>query len=563
MKTTIKAVETAEGVVELISGDKAFAKFSDPEFLAGWDSLYLSCPWATTFQSREYITTWFNVYKQRFQPILLIAVENGELAGLLPLTVNNDLLVGAGHFDAEYQTWLALPGNQKSFIKSALTVLGKSFPKLNIELKYVPRETPIDWIKADQHWKHKCIIGKRSRPVVVTDSESISKKLRKSNMRWKINCLKRSGDMVFERIRDRDTFCSIFDEIATQYDFRQAAKFNKNRLLQISSRKQFLLALFDQELLHVTILKSGNKIIASNVAVMDKNCLYLKGMNTYDPAYAKFSPGILHFLMLGQQLSFEKINVFDLTPGDDPYKDHLANRFDQVYELMIANSRWYYFKRIIRKHIYAYLVRKNLKPLLLKELLKKKGYLLAHKIKTLKKVSLKTLTLYKQLKEPKKIDNFLIYDNKMGLYHNTETLPVNKDNLNDLLMFKAEGTQLTRWEFLEDSMRRFEVGQHAYTFAKDGVLIGCVWLYKIKPKDLTKKNYLTSLPDDALLLHELYWDQNDHDKLITFITSIVNNISSSQSNSEIFVDTHDLNKNLLRKFKAAGFAEFTRLEEAL
>src|SRR5687768_18143535 len=55
-----------------------------------------------------------------------------------------------------------------------------------------------------------------------------------------------------------------------------------------------------------------------------RSWLHLQGINSFAAAYARYSPGIIHFLLLGKLLAEEGVAVFDLTPGADAYKDTLA-----------------------------------------------------------------------------------------------------------------------------------------------------------------------------------------------------------------------------------------------
>jgi len=87
-------------VIDLLLNDAAFQK--------SWDTLYECCPWATVFQSRQFIAAWYTVYRQQHLPILIKSVERGQLTGILPMVLLNtskeDKITRAGHYDAQYQT---------------------------------------------------------------------------------------------------------------------------------------------------------------------------------------------------------------------------------------------------------------------------------------------------------------------------------------------------------------------------------------------------------------------------------------------------------------------------
>ncbi len=105
-------------------------------------------------------------------------------------------------------------------------------------------------------------------------------------------------------------------------------------------KKDLLKALFRLQLLHVSVLKVNEKIIAAVIAITEKDWLCLAGINCHSPFNARlYSPGLMHFILLAKLLKEEGITWFDLTPGYDTYKEELANRHHEVKELLISNSR--------------------------------------------------------------------------------------------------------------------------------------------------------------------------------------------------------------------------------
>src|SRR5690606_20913944 len=93
----------------------------DPDFLMGWDVLYLSCPWVTVFQSPKFVIGWYALYHNIHEPVLVYAEEEGRLTGLLSLAKekNGGSIMGAGRTDAHYQVWISEEKNKESFIQDA------------------------------------------------------------------------------------------------------------------------------------------------------------------------------------------------------------------------------------------------------------------------------------------------------------------------------------------------------------------------------------------------------------------------------------------------------------
>jgi hypothetical protein len=59
------------GEIEMHAGDEVFELLAEKSIQLGWDTLYKLCPWATVFQSRLFVTTWYQIYGKEYEPILI------------------------------------------------------------------------------------------------------------------------------------------------------------------------------------------------------------------------------------------------------------------------------------------------------------------------------------------------------------------------------------------------------------------------------------------------------------------------------------------------------------
>jgi hypothetical protein len=110
-------------------------------------------------------------------------------------------------------------------------------------------------------------------------------------------------------------------------------------------RKEFLITMFELGHLHVSMLKLDEIIIASNAGFKSPDMIHLQGINSHSPFFSKYSPGILHFLLLGIHLDELGVRYFDLTPGGkDGYKSMLSNTTEIAHELWIADKKYIFFK---------------------------------------------------------------------------------------------------------------------------------------------------------------------------------------------------------------------------
>lgn len=501
--------------VEILEGSEALNLLTREEFLVQWDALYHVCPWATVFQSKEFVGTWFKLYQIKYRPIIVKATQNGKLNGLLTLAMlDKGELHGAGGKHAEYQTWLSEEKNAESFIKLALTGLRKKYPGSDIKLKFLPERTPLAWVKTDPIWRNRCVLRAFDQPLLIIDEDGINNELRKKNRREKINRLKRQGELRIERIEDTALFLSVLNELAIQYDFRNGARYNKIPSKLDPLRKDLIIELYKLNLLHATVLKLNEEIIASSVIAIGNKWLHLWGITTYAPSYAKYSPSILHYLKLCEVLAQEGFEALDLTPGDDPYKIELATKFAVAYEMRVIGSLESYIKSNIISIIWNRLAADKIKRKAIKDKVVKALYLA--KEKGLVSFFAKKKTSTKKFS----YNNDYIGCFRSYTTNSTPKLSLKKDNLSDLLCYKAVKGAETRWEFLEDAWKRFEDGQHCLTLVEDEQLVGCAWFKNIKltSEPLGSMNSLL-FPVDEPALKAIYCLPTEHEKLKLFVLS--------------------------------------------
>ena len=529
------------GTIKILIGSEVLSIIENVDFQYKWDILYKSCPWATVFQSVAFVSTWYKLYHQSYLPILVMSENKNELTGLITLALPSTIpkhkkhfIIGAGHREADYQTWLAAIPFGNSFITAALFKIKEVFPKNEVMLRHLTPNTPLEWSKNNFFWKKNCVLHSFKSPLVNLNKFSTSKRDRKRIQR--LNKIS-----YFSRITNAQDFISILPELAANYDFRQGAMFNKNPFRNDPLNQKFITSLFEQNLLHLTVLKSNQKIIASVAVLIGKNKAHLGGINFHSPLYADYSPGFVHFLMLAQQMAAEGIESFDLTPGGDAYKDRLSTNHEEVHILVTTYSRLYYYKRQLKNHIYQKLIKAGIRPMTVELYLKRFLY-------TLRETGI-TNVFHNKVTNLIKKDTIKAYIIN-SCVTDVALLNVNKDNLNDLLDFESKGTRLTRWGFLEDAMRRLEAGEHVYTLARNGRLLACAWL---RPPKAGPNFGRFTLPDGAVALHRIYCHPVFDSKLSDFLITVTQEVLKNNTNKYLFAFANDRNRVLSKALNLSGF----------
>ncbi|WP_215223620.1 GNAT family N-acetyltransferase [Echinicola shivajiensis] len=462
--------------IALLSGEDALNWLSNTEIKKQWNQLVKDCPWATAFQTFEFVNTWYQLYKDDYLPILILESRENLLDGFFTLALDKEnTIIGAGADQAEYQVWVYHSSDCKDFLDQSLKLLWNTISPSRLWLKYLPEGSPIEDFSTNSYWLKRSHIKVHKHPILCTKSEKPYIEIKKKNKREKINRLKRQGELNFENISNHEVFTNIIDELIVQSDFRKGAVYNRLLFQEDPNRKAFILELFNQGLLHVSLFKLDQEIIASNVGVKGKGWVHLQGINTHSPFYAKHSPGIIHFLMLAQNLKEEMFEVFDLTPGADPYKSGLASEFKKAYELSIQSPSKVQLNELKNK---AYNQAKSLlNKLGIDETKQRKNKAQFRFLKN-KWVH---LLMQNPINHIKRTYESLIYSTEYQTFviknknDPDEIIEIRKNCLNDLLMYDSTHEPLPKQAFLMDCMKKLEEGQESWTFVHNHKLSVLAW----------------------------------------------------------------------------------------
>jgi len=454
------------------SGADALTLLGDNGFANRFAALYNACPWATSFQTIEYIRTWYESYKDAYSPLILIGEHyDGTLAGCSALAVANQaaelsIIVAGGH-QAEYQGWLARPKDSSRFITAALKHLADSGYLGTLHFKYLPPEIPPDWVDDARGIVPAIQLRHHRRPLIdlrVWDDRVLRKKSNKS----RINRLKRLGKFEFRPLRSRAELESVIDDIAAHYDLRQGAISDTSPFMEDPNKMLFHLRLMEEKnLVRAYALFIADAPVAALIGFKNRTSVSV-GIFSYSPFIAQHSPGKFILYFIASDLREEGIQYFDLTPGGN-WKERFANTHDNVTEATVYFLSTEARKEAAARHLETLAKRAvrtvGIEPASLRSL-----------VSRLKRFRLQSL--------PRRIKNLIRESREFRIYfmkveHARQFEPAEefaRDRLTDLLAFHPYESWQTRQRFLSSALDRIESGCHAYSFVKDGKLLHCGWL---------------------------------------------------------------------------------------
>jgi CelD/BcsL family acetyltransferase involved in cellulose biosynthesis len=350
----VPAVFPASLNLEIHQGKDAHQLLADPDFRADWSRLCEQCPWATPFQSPAFAATWYEIYRDRAQPILILSRDpTAHLQALLPLAhlpARNQLAV-AGTWHAEYHAWISTQDLGERFPPAALRAVAHRIPSAGLSFQFLPPGAPINWI-ADFPHRPRLLLKSFTRPLMrFADGADLAASLAKSGNKSRLRRLEKLGPVQLKRITDAREFDALLDQLIPFYDQRRLAVNGSAPFCNDPLKRAFHQAMFRQPgLLHVTALMAGDRLAAAHLGAIGRREVQL-GLIAHNPDLEKHSPGKFLILLLAQALMREGFEQFDLTPGGDPYKERFANAADLVYRLDVFPHRPAKWKAAARNSI--------------------------------------------------------------------------------------------------------------------------------------------------------------------------------------------------------------------
>jgi CelD/BcsL family acetyltransferase involved in cellulose biosynthesis/RimJ/RimL family protein N-acetyltransferase len=427
---------------------------------------------------------WQESYRNRYTPLIVFeSSSNGDLTGLIPLAVENrsGRVTLAGGHQAEYQGWLSLPSQGGSFLERALRLLELKTNTGLLCFRYLPPETPVDWIARSGGMPWICKLESHRRPIIRLGSaaevaEYLQKKKKRKSTRNYWNRLKRYGDLRLERILEPGELALVFDKLIAYHDIRQGGTHGKFAFENDAAKKPFHLALLSvPNLLHVTILKAGHRIISAEFGVSHRGA-YCGVFPLFSPFEAANSPMTVHLLMLVEQLHAEGYSILDLTAGSDPFKERFAADYDSVHSLSIYFKRGVWVRQQIRRKGEG-LARRILHSLRIAPNSAREHWdwirrapLGVWRFSAARLFSL----LCRKIRSGAELSIYELEAEQVWALE--DSCLMCRDRLDDLLAFEPAEIWRTRQRFLAESLRKIESGHHFYTRVENGRLAHVGWL---------------------------------------------------------------------------------------
>lgn len=465
---------------QVLTGDEAINLLQDPDFQSQWISLFVNSDVKSVFQEKSFVLPWYKRNKNEFRSVVVTLFSEDTLVGVLMLAQKIDKkgepinyrFDGVGTSHALYQTWLVLPEFISMFWEIGLKSFFEKFPNAYINLKSFPSIDFFEKIKANPKFSTMMVIEEFYNPILDYKREDFKEILKKRHLKSKENRLNRSGNVKFEKVDSVHILDNAFNDIEIFYDLRQGAAFNKIPLGKGSNLRQLFLDWFKEGILHVTLLFLDGDLIGAVIVINDDNkTAHLAGLITFSPRHGKLSPGMVHLYNLAKLLNEEGFHNFKLSPGYDTYKERFSNSREIIHEVLISKNQYELIKRKVRIELRQTYLKYGKRPMDIDVYLSKTKAVLKNRVcYFFRKLSIKNRF---QIQEP------ITWAKNIVLQDLSQTQEYRRNDLKDLLLVKDSDLNISRWEFLDDALKRLEDKQSFITKVEKEQLLTCIW-YKTK-----------------------------------------------------------------------------------
>lgn len=539
--------------VEIITGNTARELLCDAQFITHWRSLYNCCPYATGFQSPNFVITWYEAYRSIYQPVLLLSHTNsGELVGLwlLAYDPSHHVLVHAGAHQAEYHVWLAKPHYDAAFIEHAWKKLESTLSFRTLLFRYLPSCALADLLCSVPGIGQRMSVRRHSRPLLKLDAAEIRASFAKKSNKSRFNRVKKLGLLEFRRITEPEQFEQVFDDLVIYYDFRQGAVHSSTPFLNDPHKRQFCRDLFNSASheTHFTVSSLDGRTIAALWGTVTGTKVHV-GMIAYSPFLAEHSPGKLHLMQLGNYLLQEGIEILDLTPGDDLWKERFANCHDNVADVLLYRS-----------------VNVKSRADVIKFLSEAAKYCAA-KVGVVPNDVRRFIANLRSVRPSRALCNAAGWIKMQQEYRvfrvtcNNEAsfrpdTRVSKNTLSDLLCYQPDASLQSRDAFLSKALSRLEQGESVYTVCVESRLVLYVWTARQQTElNVPEVQQAIMLPEECVTLSNFFIhpDFREQGLYLAIISHVLNEVFADEIIKYAYITVTSKNPDLQQTIESLGF----------
>ena len=312
-----------------------------------WRELLAACACHRVFLSPTWLRTWWDVFADGRELVLLSAREGGRLVAVVPLMRDGTTLSFAGDTQiCDYMDVAALDGrtdvmdavlrsvSEESWQEMVLWGMREDSPTL------AALRSSCDGLGLVASIQEEDVCPQVSLPSASGGWDQYLEGLPKKDrheLRRKLRRLPQAGEVALEVLEAPPEIEAALDDFVRLYS---ASRADKAAFLSGQMERFFRripVALAAEGLVELAFLTLGGRRAAAVLCFRseDEVLLYNSG---YDPAFSAFSVGLLSKALTLRRAIEQGKRTFDFLRGPEPYKYDLGARDLKVYRCVIRRS---------------------------------------------------------------------------------------------------------------------------------------------------------------------------------------------------------------------------------
>jgi len=308
---------------------------------AQWADLWLRCPDATVFQSRDWLLAWQETFRKPDDSVKVLAVYDGtQLSGLAPLMRERRTggvhgperwrLIGEDYSD--YQTLLVRDGSQR-ILDLLLSAADECLPRgATLLLRDVPQFSALG-LNLAQRTAHAAS-GVRAGSAIACpalrirhNASGVARVLAKSSVIRHERALSRMGEVTVEHFDTAADIEPLLPDFFAQHVARWAGSAHPSLFLNSANQGFYRAVTFRLGpaggLLFTTVRLDG-RIVAQHFGLRSSRSLFWY-KPAFDIALRKLSPGEVLLRRLIEFSAQQGLDELDFTRGDEAFKSRFSS----------------------------------------------------------------------------------------------------------------------------------------------------------------------------------------------------------------------------------------------
>jgi CelD/BcsL family acetyltransferase involved in cellulose biosynthesis len=319
--------------IDVIRAREAFLGL-EPE----WDMLVNSMPRPSPFLTHAWIATWLNHYADGHEPSIVVARRHGRIVGALPLMTTRTTWLRTLEFIGGSHSALAdiLLAPEEQEAGAALVQRARRIPHDAAKLYGLPSASQLERLTG----RGLHFLERAEAPVLdlaeswETVYTSKTSKRTRSLHRRRRRQLAKLGPLEVGVARNPAELPAALEEAFRLHRMRRADLPDASGFTTVRGmafHRDVIRHLASRDIARIVLMRLSGEAIAFHYFLALAGRMYVHCLG-FDPAYARFSPGLLTTLDAIGFADREGLSRVEFLGGAERYKVELADRFEPMHQ---------------------------------------------------------------------------------------------------------------------------------------------------------------------------------------------------------------------------------------